>query len=255
MARRPKTEKAEAAKNEAAAEAKPAASPRDAIIDATMALAAERSWDDIELTDIAERAGVSLSVLRDTFPSKGAVLAGFSKRIDKIVLDGTGPELMDESPKERLFDVLMRRLDAMAPYKDALRRIARDVRADPVTLAALNQLALNSHRYMLAAAGIGTEGPAGALKLQGLVLMWGRLLDTWFRDDDPGMARTMAKLDQELVRGGRMVSAVNDLCRLAMPLRTLFETAADGGRRFRERQRAERSAPAHDDDEEGYAPA
>lgn len=234
----------------------PAPSPRDRVVDALMALAAERGWSSIELPDIAERANVSLGELRDLFPSKGAVLGAFSKRIDRIVLDGTGTDLLDESAKERLFDVYMRRLDAMLPYREALRRIARDVRTDPVTLAALNQLALNAHRYMLAAAGVDTEGPGGALKLQGVVIMWGRVLDTWFRDEDPGMARTMAKLDQELTRGARMVSGLNDICRLASPLRMVFETAAEGGRRFRERTRAERKpGGGQDGDEEGYAPA
>jgi AcrR family transcriptional regulator len=229
-------------------------SPRDRIIDALMALAAERAWDEIDLPSIAERAGVTLGEFRDAFPSKGAILAGFSRRIDRIVLDGTGPELADEGPKERLFDVLMRRLDAMAPYKEGLRGVMNGVRADPLSLAALNQLALNSHRFMLAAAGIDTEGPLGALKLQGVVLSWSRVLDTWFRDEDPGLARTMAKLDQELMRGGRLVARLNDLGRMTSPFRAFFESAAEGGRRLRERQRAERTAPP-DDDEEGYAPA
>jgi AcrR family transcriptional regulator len=253
MARRPKdgTERAAAQ----AAEAAPVRSPRDRVIDALMALAAERSWDDIELTAIAERAGLTLGEFRDVFPSKGAILAGFSRRIDRIVLDGTGPELEDESPKDRIFDVLMRRLDAMAPYKEALRSIMAGVRTDPLSLAALNQLALNSHRFMLAAAGVGTEGPVGALKLQGLVLMWGRLLDTWLHDDDPGLARTMAKLDQELARGGKLVSGLNDLGRLAGPFRAFFATAAEGGRRLRERQRAERTTHDDDEDRDSYAPA
>ena len=54
-------------------------------------LAGERHWEDIPITDIATRANVSLSTFRDLFPSKGAVLAAFTRKIDKIVLDGSGP--------------------------------------------------------------------------------------------------------------------------------------------------------------------
>jgi len=93
-----------------------------------MELAAERPWADIEIRDIADAAGVSLSEFRDLFPSKGAILAGFSKRIDKIVLEGTTDDLEGEPVRERLFDVIMRRLDAITPYKEALRRIVRAVR-------------------------------------------------------------------------------------------------------------------------------
>lgn len=228
-------------------------SPRDRLVDALMELAAERRWQDIELTDVAEQAGVTLAEFRDLFPSKGAVLGAFSKRIDRIVLEGTDANLAEESVKERLFDVLMRRLDALAPYKQALRSIMQGVQGDPLSMAALNQLAVNSHRFMLAAAGIDTEGPLGALKVQGSVLMWGRVLDTWFRDEDPGLARTMALLDRELTRGGRIVSGLNDVCRMAAPFRALFQGAAEGGRRFRERQRAERRSRSDGDEDEGYA--
>ena len=55
---------------------------RDEIVEATMALAASAPWDDIELGDIAEAAGVTLADLREFFPSKGAVLGGFARKID-----------------------------------------------------------------------------------------------------------------------------------------------------------------------------
>ena len=55
------------------------------------ALAAERDWDQIELTDIADKASVTLLQLRDAFPSKGAILGGFARLIDKKVLsDSSG---------------------------------------------------------------------------------------------------------------------------------------------------------------------
>jgi hypothetical protein len=84
---------------------------------------------------------------------------------------------------------------------------------------------------MLEAAGIESEGPVGALKLQGLVLLWGRVLRTWFRDDDPGLATTMALLDKELTRGGKFVARAEDVNRLASPIfslaRAMFERRPD----------------------------
>jgi AcrR family transcriptional regulator len=95
--------------------------PREKIVDALMGLAAEKAWEEISLADVADRAGVSLAQFRDFFPSKGAVLGGFSRRIDRQVLEGGASA--GESAKDRLFDVLMRRFDAMAPYKAALKSI------------------------------------------------------------------------------------------------------------------------------------
>lgn len=214
--------------------APPRQDPKDAIVDALLDLAGERHWEDIPLADVAARANVSLSTFRDLFPSKGAVLAAFLRRIDKIVLDDTKSELADAPAKDRLFDVLRRRLDALAPYKVGLEGISEWAARDPFAAAALNRLMLNSMRFMLEAAGIDSEGPVGALKLQGLVIAWRRVLHTWFSDDDPDLAATLAALDRELTRGSRFVARAEDLNRLTSPLfsiaRALFERHRGGTR-------------------------
>jgi AcrR family transcriptional regulator len=219
-----------------AARPKPPA-PREAIIEALMELAAERDWSDFGIPDIAARAGVTLAQFRDAFPSKGAVLGGLSRKIDRIVLEGTTDDLLDESPKERLFDVLMRRLDAMAPYKLGLESVAEWVRGDLLAAAALNQVAMNSMRFMLAAAGIDVDGRTGAIKLQGLVLAWARVLRVWFEDNEPGIARSMAALVRELIRGETLAGRIDDLDRMASPLRLLGRALMDTRRRRREHRR------------------
>lgn len=220
--------------------AKPKLPPREAAVEALMRLAAEQPWTDIEVGDIAREAGLTLAEFRDLFPSKGAVLGGLSRIIDRKVLEGDGADLADEPTRERLFDVLMRRLDAMTPYKAALRRIAFALRGDPMSLLALNGVALNSHRFMLAAAGIGTEGPLGGIKLQGTVIAFARTVETWLDDDDPALARTMARLDKEIRNGERFMERAEDARRLTAPLRAL-------GRSLLERRRPRRDTRNEDD--------
>jgi AcrR family transcriptional regulator len=223
---------------------KAVAAPKDRIIEALMELAGERDWSDFGISDIAARAGLSLVDFREAFPSKGAVLAGFSRKIDRIVLNGTTSDLDDEPAKDRLFDVLMRRLDAMAPYRAGLESVAEWVRSDALAAAALNQVALNSMRFMLEAAGIETEGRTGALKLQGLVIAWARILNIWLQDHEPGLDRTMAALDRELQRGQMLAARVDDLDRLASPLRLLGRAVLDTRRRLKDRKR-ETGSKAH----------
>jgi AcrR family transcriptional regulator len=218
---------------------------RQAIVDALMDLASRRSWNSIEIKDIAQAADVSLAEFRDLFPSKGAVLGALSRKIDKQVLEGTTDDLAGEPARERIFDVFMRRFDALAPYREALRRISQDLRYDPASLAALNQVALNSQRFMLAAAGISTEGPLGALKLQGAVLVWANTMRTWFDDDDPTLARTMARLDRELRRGERILEQAEDVRRFTAPFRAIGRALLEGrrpSRRERRRQQEEGEA-------------
>jgi AcrR family transcriptional regulator len=220
--------------------APPSSSPRDAVVAATMRLAADRPWNDIELADIAREARVSLADLRDLFPSKGAILGGFSRMIDRKVLEGSGDDLAGEPARERVFDVIMRRLDAMGPYKRALRRIAYSLRYDPLAMAAVNQAGLNSQRYMLASAGIATEGPLGLLKVQGAVIVLANTMEAWFEDDDPLQARTMARLDRELRRGERVIERAEDFRRLTAPFRALAQALLDSRRpRRRPRTRPE----------------
>ena len=200
---------------------------REKIVDALMALAATKPWDEISLSDVAERAGVSLARFRDAFPSKGAILGGFSRRIDGQVLDGTNNDLAGESARDRLFDVLMRRFDAMAPYKPALLHINQWAMRDPTALPALNQLTMNSLRFMLEAAGLSSEGALGALKLQGLALAWARVFHVWLADESPDQAATMAALDKELSRGEFFVARADEARKFLEPLAAPLGRIAD----------------------------
>lgn len=216
--------------------------PRDAIIDALLELAGERSWEDITISDVASRANVSLGAFRDCFPSKGAVLGAFSRRIDNVVLGSMSGDMAGESAKDRLFDVLMRRLDALAPYKLGLETIYDWARRDPLAASALNRTLVNSMRFMLEASGIDSEGPVGALKLQGLALGWMRVLRVWFTDDDPGLASTMAALDRELTRGGTFVARAEDLNRIVSPLFSLARSLLESRPRRSQPRKNEQSA-------------
>ena len=89
-------------------------------------------------------------------------------------------------------------------------------------------------RFMLEAAGIESEGGAGALKLQGLALAWGRVMRVWLDDEEPELSKTMAALDRELTRGERIASRVDDLDRFAGPLKALARAAFDSRRRAAE---------------------
>ncbi len=111
--------------------------------------------------------------------------------------------MAEEPPRERLFDVLMRRLEAMAPHRDAVRSLMRSARRNPPLALALNRLAVRSQQWMLTAAGINASGPRGMVRAQGLALLFASVLREWTRDEDAGLARTMAALDRALARGQR----------------------------------------------------
>jgi AcrR family transcriptional regulator len=188
------------------------AGEREKIIEALMALLAEKPIEQIGLADIASEAGVSLVQLRGSFSSPLAIVAAHFKDTDRAVLAADLSDMEEESARERLFDILMRRLEILAPHRQAIRSLLRSARRNvPLTLA-LNALSARSQKWMLTAAGVGASGPSGALRAQGLALLFNSVLRTWVRDDDPGLARTMAALDRALGRGQRLSGFLDDLC-------------------------------------------
>jgi len=197
----------------------PAASPRgtsdrDKAVDALMVLLAEQSFEDIGLAEVAGRAGLKLSQLRSEFGSTLAIVGAHVKDIDRAVLAGGTADMAEEPARERLFDVLMRRLEALAPYKAAVRSLLRSARRNPGLALALNAMAVRSQSWMLEAAGIGASGAKGALRAQGAALMFARVLSVWFDDDEPGLDRTMAALGRGLASAERWAGFLDDLCAL-----------------------------------------
>ena len=194
-------------------------SDRGKAIEALMGLLADRRFEDVGLAEVAGRAGIKLSQLRAEFGSTLAILAAHTKEIDRIVLAGGDADMGEEPVHERLLDVLMRRLDALAPHKEAIRSLLRSTRRNPGLAFALNALALRSQKWMLEAAGINASGPRGALRAQGAALMFARVLSVWIDDDEEGLDRTMAALDRGLSGAARWDGFIGDLCAIPCALR------------------------------------
>jgi AcrR family transcriptional regulator len=212
-----------------------AGTPRERIIEAFMLLLAEQPIERIGLAEIAERSGVTLADLRGEFGSPLAVLAAHVKELDRKVLAEVDPDMEEESPRERLFDVLMRRLELMSPHREAVRSLLRSVRRDPPLALALNAMAVRSQQWMLTSAGIGASGPKGMVRAQGLALLFANVLRTWVDDEDDN-SQTLAALDRELARGQRFSGLLDDLCRIPQAACNLRQRmrAPRRGRRDRE---------------------
>jgi ubiquinone biosynthesis protein COQ9 len=203
---------------------------RDRIVAAALKLAAERPWSDITLLNIAQEAGLTLADLRHEFATKSEILIAFARAIDDQVLRSAPTHNGGATAsRDAIFDIVMSRFDALGPYKPALRAIAASSLFEPALL--MNLLA--SQHWMLQAAGFGTEGFVGALRVAGLASVYASVFRTWLDDDDPGLARTMAALDRRLRRGERTLAPVEDMSALVWRLAGIFtvraKPAATGG--------------------------
>jgi len=194
-------------------------SKRSKAIRAALDLAEQRGWRDVTLLDIAQAAGISLSDLRREFTSKHDIIHAFQQEVDAEVLAKARPTVETQSPRDRLFDIIMTRFELMTPYKGGLRRISAYLCCRPGEAATVLCSSLASQYWMLAGAGAKLDGPGGALRVTGLAGIYAKVFQVWLDDPSPSLDKTMAALDKRLTKGERCLSgletACEDLCRFA----------------------------------------
>ncbi|AZV39434.1 TetR family transcriptional regulator [Komagataeibacter xylinus] len=173
------------------------------LLRSTLERAGSHGWRRTTVVDAARDAGLSLETARKRFACKTKLLFTLGRLADESAL------VEDEtqgSVRDRLFDMLMRRLDVFQQYREGVRSVLRALPTDPVLTVLLGGATLESMKWIATAAGVDTTGLAGALRLQALVGAWTLTLRTWDRDDSADMGLTMAALEEALKRAGRFVS-------------------------------------------------
>ncbi len=209
-----------------AAPKKPRKTTRDVprnVLDAALELAALQGWRDTTLADIAEAAKLPLGEVLAVYPSKAAIVSAFARTIDAKVLEGDDPDLAGQPPRDRLFDVMMRRFDALGPHKEATRAIVGATLCDPASAVCAAFALRRSMALMLETAHIGSTGVRGILRVKGLAAIHLSVLRVWFGDDSDDMAQTMAALDKRL----RQAESLIMLCRLPGRRRAAPEADAE----------------------------
>lgn len=169
------------------------------VLDAFLTLVAERGYGKVTLRDVAASADIGLADLYRLYPDKRALVAGVMARVDAAVLAGT-PRQVDpeETARDRLFDVMMRRYDTLKPHREAVRSIVRAARRDPLLALALAPSARRSMAAMLEAAGLSSEGISGAVRQNGLLAIYAAVSRVFDSDDSADLSKTMAALDGRL---------------------------------------------------------
>jgi AcrR family transcriptional regulator len=190
-----------------------AASEADRIIDAALARVAVEGWRHLSLAAIAAASGLPILRVYRNFHSKQAILGAFFRRIDEAVLADPPAAEEGERPRDRLFDLIMRRFDALRPHKPAIEVLRRELPSDPVALLVAGGAFLRSMRWMHEAADIATGGVRGriAIKLTGAAYL--AAARTWQRDDSADLGQTMAALDARLRRVERWLTPAGSISR------------------------------------------
>jgi AcrR family transcriptional regulator len=171
----------------------------DRALDAFLRLIADKGFAHVALREVAETAGLGVAELYQLYPDKVALASAFMAKIDAEVLAGTTRQSdPEETARDRLFDVLMRRYDALRPHRAALGAIRRAATRDPVLAVELGPALRRSMAAMLAAASLSSEGLSGALRQNGLLAIHYAVSRVFDRDETTDLSKTMAALDGRL---------------------------------------------------------
>ena len=181
----------------------------DRIIDAAMSLAAQSRWREVTLSSIAVEAKISLVQLHEIFRSKSQIVAALVDRVDRAVFAETEVAVESEPIHDQLLDLLMRRLEELAPHKNGIASILRDTTCDPGTAICASIDMLRRMAWCLEAVGVGSTGVAGRIRTKGLAAIYLSTLLVWLRDDSPDQGRTLAHLDKCLRKAERLAMVLS----------------------------------------------
>jgi AcrR family transcriptional regulator len=167
---------------------------------AALKLANQKPWSEVTLNDLADAVQMSLPELYDYVQDKTDILVILGRYIDRKTLAALSKPDMEDSVKDRLFEVFMERFDILNTERAAWLSILNALKTDPK--AALLSLPHLKHSmvWMMEAAGVSSNGLRGAGQILTLSVLYAEVTWQWLKDDSEDMSKTMAALDKSLTR-------------------------------------------------------
>lgn len=171
---------------------------------AAFELIAETGWRGFSRRALAARAGVPLDVVAAELPDRTALVTALGRRLDRAMLAGDPAEFDGMTVRERLFELVMKRLDAMAPFRAGLRALARDATTAPELVAPTCGNLGRAADWMLDAANAGLSGWRATVAANLLAALHVQVVRVWLGDDSDDQAATLAELDKRLAQLERL---------------------------------------------------
>jgi hypothetical protein len=150
---------------------------------------------------------------RVRFPGRAVVLMRFGLMADQAALAGS----VEGPTRDRLFDLIMRRIDVLQAHRAGVIALLRALPTDPATALLLTAATVRSMSWLLEAASIPAAGPLGQLRAKGLLGVWLCAIRAWQRDEGADLPATMAALDVALGRAERLARCLPGSAAKAAP--------------------------------------
>ena len=155
----------------------------------------------VRLTAIAEELDIPLADLYAQYPSVQAILACFADSVDKAMID-QHDNSESASKRERYFDMIMTRFDALQAYREGVKRWITDLKNHPDLWV---ETLYRMDRSMSLMLDLAKDSPLFPVKKLGITAIYLTTLHSWLEDESADMSKTMSALDTALGRGEMVV--------------------------------------------------
>ncbi len=169
---------------------------------AALSVATSTPWREVTLLRLADAANRPVSDFYGA--SLGDALDCVEEAFDRAIADNMDQLDPGQSVRDRLFELIMRRFEAMEPHRAAVIAMEQGGDRDPTLMAAAHQRHVRCARWVLALAGLEADGMTGQARAQGLGVIIGQARAAWRGDDAGDFNKTMASLDKNLRRAEEM---------------------------------------------------
>jgi hypothetical protein len=199
---------------------------RKAFAEAALAIAAERGWRGVTLHDLAAAAGRTVADLHPLTPADA--FEAVDDYFDRAAAEGALRPDAAASARDRVFDAVMCRFEAMEPHRSGVLALDRALERDPLAQAASLARIARTARWLLALAGEDSEGVGATARAQGLAIVLGQARAAWRQDEAGDFARTMAALDKGLRRAESFFESVERMTAAFRPAPAKAAPADEG---------------------------
>jgi hypothetical protein len=169
----------------------------EALGQAALTLSAEKSWADVSLASLCQTAGQSLLACAEAGITSFSVVAYLDQRLDCAMLEAAADIDSDAPSRDRLFDVVMVRFDAMQDRRASWASILEADAHEPAAALARAARRIRTSAWALEAVGISTASLQATARIMGLARRLRKVEALWLKDD-ADLSKTMAGLDQTL---------------------------------------------------------
>lgn len=169
---------------------------------AALSLAGSVPWREITLIRLADAAARPVADFYGA--SLWEAVECVEEAFDRAIADDLDQLDPKQSVRDRLFELIMRRFEAMEPHREAVLAMEQGIDRDPTLLASAHQRNVRCARWVLALAGLEADGMTGQARAQGLGVIIGQARAAWRGDSAGDFAKTMASLDKNLRRAEEM---------------------------------------------------